>query len=247
MRLVVLGIGNAFSARFYSSCLAVVSGEDWLLFDCPHPIRKILKEASDAAGVPLPLERLKGVFLSHLHADHVSGLEGLAYYFWFVLGRKLPLLTVPEIAGPLWTSTLAGGMEWSRSSAETPPVRRTFDDFFEPIFLKERVPVSIGRFRVECRHTIHNIPTIAARISVEGRTLGCSADTAFDPGLIDWLADADLIVHEAGGSFLHTSIDELLTVAEPVREKIRVLHCRDDFDFANSPIPPLRQGEMLEV
>jgi ribonuclease BN (tRNA processing enzyme) len=26
--------------------------------------------------------------------------------------------------------------------------------------------------------------------------LGYSADTAYDPTLIDWLADADLIIHE---------------------------------------------------
>jgi ribonuclease BN (tRNA processing enzyme) len=248
MRLVVLGIGNAFSADWYSSCYAIVAGDEWLLFDCPHPIRKIVKEGSRTSGVPLPIEKLRGVFLSHLHADHVSGLEGLAYYFAYVLGKKLPLLTHRDIGASLWNCTLAGGMEWSRSQADLKPVRRGFDDFFAPIWLEESVPTKIGPFHVECRHTLHNIPTIAGRVHAEKKTVGLSADTAFDPALIDWLsADADLVIHEAGGPFLHTPVEKLAGLPEPIRSKLRLTHYRDDFDIANSPIKALRQGQVIEV
>ena len=53
-----------------------------------------------------------------------------------------------------------------------------------------------GPFLVECRRTIHSVPTFAFRITAGDRVLGYSADTAYDPTLIEWLADADLIVHE---------------------------------------------------
>jgi ribonuclease BN (tRNA processing enzyme) len=247
MRLVALGVGNAFSADYYSSCHAIVSGNAWILFDCPHPIRKILKEGVAASGVSLPLEGLCGVFLSHLHADHVSGLEGLAYYYAFVLGKKLPLLTHRDVGDPLWNCTLAGGMEWSRSTAEGAPVRRGFDTFFEPIWLSEGTTHQVGPFQVECRKTIHNIPTIAGRFRANGRTLGCSADTAFDPSLVEWLAKADLVIHEAGGQFLHTPIEKLAALPESIRRKVRVNHYRDDFDVARSALKALRQGEVLDV
>src|SRR5438067_6579272 len=50
LTFVTLGVGDAFSARWYSSSLAVGCGDAWLLVDCPHPIRKLLKEASESVG-----------------------------------------------------------------------------------------------------------------------------------------------------------------------------------------------------
>ncbi|MFO0866685.1 MAG: MBL fold metallo-hydrolase [Gemmataceae bacterium] len=247
MRLVVLGIGNAFSADWYSSSYAIVAGDEWLLFDCPHPILKIIKEGSRTSGVPLPIEKLRGVFLSHLHADHASGLEGLAYYFAYVLGRKLPLLTHRDIGASLWKCTLAGGMEWSRSQADLKPVRRSFEDFFVPVWLDETMSSTLGAFRIECRFTLHNIPTIAGRIHAGAKSIGLSADSAFDPALIDWLTAADLVVHEAGGPFLHTPIDKLAALPESISRKLRITHYRDDFDIDNSPIPALRQGQVIEL
>src|SRR5262245_39154179 len=99
LRLVALGVGDAFSALHYSTALALVSGDGaWLLVDCPHPIRKVLREASLSSGVELPFERLVGVAVTHLHADHASGLEGLGYFHRYALRRAGGVLL---FAGPL--------------------------------------------------------------------------------------------------------------------------------------------------
>src|ERR1043165_5101489 len=45
LRFLVLGVGDAFSARYYSSCFAVEFEGRWLLIDCPHPIRKMMRDA----------------------------------------------------------------------------------------------------------------------------------------------------------------------------------------------------------
>src|SRR5262245_8620681 len=115
MRIVPLGVGDAFSALRYSSCLAVAPGDSfddgWLLVDCPHPIQKMMREAGQAAGVKIEPHRLLGVVLTHLHADHASGLEGLAYWSFFYLQRKLPLYAHPSVAARLWDGHLAAGME----------------------------------------------------------------------------------------------------------------------------------------
>ena len=70
----------------------------------------------------------------------------------------------------------------------------------------------MGPFSIECRRTIHGVPTTAFRIRAGGRTFGFSADTAYDPALLDWLAVSDLIVHEAtvaGHPGVHTPYEKL--------------------------------------
>ena len=42
VRLIPLGVGDAFSARHYTTCLALGVDDSWLLIDCPHPVRKML-------------------------------------------------------------------------------------------------------------------------------------------------------------------------------------------------------------
>ena len=123
LRFVPLGVGDAFSALYYSSCLAVQAEGEWLLLDCPHPIRKMLREA-----VPgLDLDHVRAVALSHDHADHCSGVECAGFYSRFTLGRKLTLLTPPEIATALWQGHLAAGMEWVTPQEGAAPQRRGFD------------------------------------------------------------------------------------------------------------------------
>src|SRR6516162_4406626 len=91
-RLLPLGVGDAFSARHYSSCLALEADGEWLLVDCPHPIRKLMYEGSAAAGTVLDVAQVRAVVLTHLHADHASGLEGIGFYARFILGRSIPVL-----------------------------------------------------------------------------------------------------------------------------------------------------------
>ena len=88
--LIPLGVGEAFTARYYTSCLVLGVDGDWLLIDCPHPVRKMLREASIDAGLPEPLDldRIHAVAVSHLHADHCCGLEDFGYYSFFALDRR---------------------------------------------------------------------------------------------------------------------------------------------------------------
>src|SRR4051794_17076029 len=100
LRLIPLGVGNSFSALYYSTSLALVAADGrWLLVDCPHPIHKILREASQASGVELKLASLAGVALTHLHADHSSGLEGLGGFVKYMLGsaQRPSLVALPAV------------------------------------------------------------------------------------------------------------------------------------------------------
>jgi ribonuclease BN (tRNA processing enzyme) len=141
-------------------------------------------------------------------------------------------------------------MELSQENPDAEPVRRQLADYFELIDLDLSAPVSCGPFAVECRRTIHGVPTFAFRIRAGGRTLGFSADTAYDPTLIDWLATADLIVHEAttmAHTGVHTPYEKLIALPEELRAKMRLTHYPDDFETASSMIEPLRQGSCYVI
>ena len=245
VRLIPLGVGGAFTARYFTTSLALGLDDDWLLIECPHPIRKLLRDASLASGIPLDLDRVRGVALSHLHADHCSGMEDYGFYSYYALGRRATVAAHPEVSARLWDGLLAGGMGESQISVDTPPTPRKLEDFFDVLPLKTDGAVSLGPFAIECRMTIHPIPTTAFRIKVGGRTLAFSADTAFDPTLIDWLAPADLIVHEASDdddSLVHTPYTQLAQLPAPLRQRMRLIHYSDVFDLAASVIEPLQQG-----
>jgi ribonuclease BN (tRNA processing enzyme) len=150
----------------------------------------------------------------------------------------------------MWDGLLAAGMDQTRVGPGTPPIARRFEDYFEHIPLSEAAPVAFGPFSLECRPTLHPIPTTAFRIRAAGRTLGFSADTAFDPGLVDWLAPCDLIVHEAtthAHTGVHTPYDRLAALPEALRRKMRLIHYPDGFEDEPRVIEPLREGVCYAV
>lgn len=248
MRLLPLGVGDAFSAVRYSFCLALESEGAWLLVDCPHPLRKMLREASEAAGLSLDVNDLSGVIVTHLHADHASGLEGFGYLSRFLLGTHAKVLMHPDVSARLWESSLAAGMEQLLVGEERERRRLTFEDYFELTALDEERAVRFGPFEIECRRTIHHIPTTALRVRAGGRAIGISADTAFDPALIAWLLDGtDLVVHETNYGPAHTPYEDLAALPEETRARMRLVHYPDPLDLDEVVIEPLFEGKLYEV
>jgi ribonuclease BN (tRNA processing enzyme) len=246
LRLVCLGCGDAFSARWYSTCFALESEETWLLVDCPHPIRKILHEAASPLGLALDVDSFSAVLLTHLHADHASGIEGWSYYSKFVLNRRPVLLAHPEVTGAMWEHSLSGSMAPAYPDSNEPQSAATLDDFFDVRALSEESTVTHGPFQIECRRTCHPIPTFALRIKAGGKMLGYSCDTSFDPGLIEWLSHADVMIHETNRG-IHTPYEALVGLPVSLRERMRLVHYPDDFDLNRSVIPVLKQGDILQL
>ena len=57
-------------------------------------------------------------------------------------------------------------------------------------------------------------------VRAAGRCLGYSADTAFDPALLSWLSEADLIVHETNLGPIHTPYEKLASLPSDLRGKM---------------------------
>jgi ribonuclease BN (tRNA processing enzyme) len=122
-----------------------------------------------------------------------------------------------------------------------------FDDYFGFTPSPWEREFSVGPFVVTLRRTLHHVPTAAMLVRAGGRTFGYSSDTAFDPELISFLSEADLIVHETNLGPAHTPYAKLITVPTEIRRRMRLIHYPDTFDPASSEIPCLEEGETLAV
>ena len=124
VRIIPLGVGEAFTALHYTTCLALGVDDAWLLIECPHPIRKMLREASTAAGIPLDLDADQRRRAQPPPRRPLLGLEDYGFYSHFVLGRRARLLTHPETLGGLWPGLLAAGMARDARAARPSTCRR---------------------------------------------------------------------------------------------------------------------------
>ncbi len=272
MKVTALGTGDAFSADRYSSCLLVEDGTTRLLVDCPHPIRKILKESTRGR---VDVGDIDGLLLTHLHADHASGVEGFAWFCRFALQKKARVHAHPAVLEHLWAQLQGSMGELLHVDSDNKPHHRTRLDAGDVL---EMVPflgslasghatahaggqpgghagghATIGTFMVESRLTIHHIPTTALRftsgVAGEQRSFGYSADTAYDPELIAWLMRSDLVVHETNWG-AHTPYARLAALPLEQRQKMRLIHWPDEFDGGfggGGAIARLHDGDVIDV
>jgi len=254
VELVVLplGVGDAFSQKYYSTSFLVGERQlsdgriRWVLVDCPHPIRKILHEASQKVGFDVDVGDIDAVVLTHLHADHVSGLEDFAYFSLFALQKKVTLACHPVVQKRLWDGCLAAGMERLVGVGETQ--HKTLDDYFDVVDLDFDAAVDVGPFKVACRATQHHIPTTALTFASPSTStsLGYSADTAFDLKLIDWLSTCSAFLHETNYG-THTPLDALIELPDDVRHKMGLVHYPDTHDVDAGPVRCAREGQLWTV
>jgi hypothetical protein len=190
----VVGVGDAFTACHYNACLLVEAGDLRLLIDAPPALARALRDLSRASDITVGLDDIDHVLITHLHGDHCGGLEQLLFWRRFVTGRKTTLHAIPEVLAGLWDTRLRGGMDTLMNPDGSFSSARA-GDYADVRPLGPGI-TRLGPLELEWRRTIHHIPTSALRMRVGTRSLGYSADTAFDPTLIAWLAATDLFFHE---------------------------------------------------
>jgi len=241
--VVVLGVGDTFSEKYHSTALLLVCDGFHLAVDCPDTYRSVLRDAAERSGRQLAISAIDHVLITHVHGDHMNGLEGVAFYKHFVEGKRLNLLTSPEVRSSIWNERLKASMGTLWNGSEFREL--AFESYFEHVPLSFDSAITVGPFSIRSRRTIHHVPTSALFVEAAGRKLGYSSDTAFDPELIDFLAPADLIIHETNLGPAHTPYAELAALPPELRARMRLIHYPDGFDTTSSAVTALREGEIL--
>lgn len=241
-----LGTGNFFPTKRFNTSLLLCAGKETIVVDCPEPFRRMCALAAKKSGRKIDLEKLNNIVLTHLHGDHCNGLE--AFGFW----RKFHNDAAPHPV--IHTSAHAAQLLWRKLSpsmghAFSPPLgldnRYDISDYYEVHGHEIGDKFDVCGVEFETRATIHMIPCFGFRAVFKGRKFGYSCDTAYDPGMIDFLADCDLIFHECDHG-LHTHLEPLEALPKSIRKKMHLIHLPDDFKGSRL-IPTAKEGKIYKV
>jgi ribonuclease BN (tRNA processing enzyme) len=240
----VVGVGDAFTAQYFNASIVIECDDTRLLVDAPPALARALRALGDRGGPAMSLDDVDHVLITHLHGDHVGGLEQLLYWRRFVTKRPCTVHAIPAVLADLWHGRLRAGMD-RLLATDGSSQSLTLEDYATLAPLDPHATM-LGPLRIEWRPTIHHIPTSALRVTADGRAFGYSADTAFDPTLIEWLAESDLFFHETNLG-VHTPLASLVGLHESVRARMRLIHYPDFHDVDSSPIACAREGERYLV
>lgn len=221
LSLQMLGTGNAFAKNYFNNNALLIDGDYTLLIDCGitaplamHRIGKTFREIS-------------ATLITHIHADHVGGLEELALTLKHVYDKKMTLLVPEPLIEPLWNNTLKGGLYQQDTIA-------SINDIFKVIPLNpENIYKLSSSLAIEIIETPH-IPGKQSYSLLLNNEIFYSADMTFEPELLIRLVrerGVRMILHDCqlgGSGAVHTTLIELMTLPEDVRGIIKLMHYSDE-------------------
>ncbi|GMG85751.1 MBL fold metallo-hydrolase [Biformimicrobium ophioploci] len=223
-RLLFCGTGspNRTPARG-QPCTALVANGKLFLFDAGEGAIGKLSEYG------APVGQLGGIFLTHLHSDHISGVAEVLHNTW-LYGRRNPTI----IRGPHGTEALIKGFEsaYDEDLTERNRVLAAENLKRETVFagaadihvegsssviVHEENGLTIRAFRVDHPDWHH---AFGYRIEHKGKVVVISGDTKASDGIRQYAQGADILIHEALNSEILLHVGEQLELrGAPITRK----------------------------
>jgi ribonuclease BN (tRNA processing enzyme) len=242
LKMTFLGTGSAFTVGDdnYHSNILLQKNKDTLLLDAGADVRFSLAEQN------LSYQDIHNLYISHLHADHIGGIEWLALttHFDENCTRKPRLFAADKIITDLWRKSLCGGLQTLTAQVST------LDTFFDvqPVsdngsFCWQDVEFKL----VQEIHAYNNLKLMPCYglIFEQGATrIFFTADTQYAPQqLHEVYREADIIFHDCETavvkSGVHAHYSELIHVPAEFKKKMWLYH------YNPGPLPDAKADGFL--
>lgn len=232
LHIAFCGTGSPLPSRDRaSSCTAVLADGKVFVFD-----------AGEGAGetmsmMGLPLGKIEGVFLTHLHSDHFEGLGPLSLQRWAGASASTAL----PIIGPAGTEKVAQGLNIAYGPdsvfrmAHHGPVAVPPSGFgFAATVINPGIVYDKGDIRITAFPVHHDpvTPAYGYRLDWKGKSVTISGDTARSQTLANVAKGTDLLVHEVLNRDL---VESMAKAAERHGQKNRAKIFRDIQNYHATP------------
>ena len=198
LKVVVCGSRSPLPAPGRAeACILVEAGDDIYIFDMGNG------SAVNLQQYQIPWSNVKGIFITHMHSDHIADLPDAHLASW-IQGRKSPL----KVYGPKGINLVTKGFELAYSADYQYRNEHHGDEIlpldiagYEAIEIanneyieNDTAGMEILPFAVN-HHPVNH--AFGFKIAYKGRTLVISGDTINDGSVQKYSKDIDLLIHSA--------------------------------------------------
>jgi len=237
MEIHFLGTGSAFCFHNYQSNLLIKKNNHLLLVDAGGDLRFSLKDSGYC------IQDVDAIYISHLHNDHIGGMEFIALFTYFNPNcPPIKLFIHENLVNTLWDNALKAGL----SSVQDKTL--SLSDYFNVL----SIPSSNACFEWQNIHFkliptqhIHNGNQIIYTygLMIHDRSLDykvfLTGDTQFVPDMLqDAYCQANTVIQDCETSEFKSSVHahylDNITLAPQIKAKTYLWHYQDnvvkDFD-----------------